>query len=178
MGRKAFEIDDHGYTLEELKTMRNKEKSNYSRRILTVIILRLQGFNNKYIASDIQKSLVTVVACVNKWNDLGIDSLIDNRGGSTSKFTAEMKNDLIKTLNESTPNSHNLIGFNWTTPLLAEYINKKYDTSYSDETIRRILKSENYTFKRAQPKPSKADELEKENFKKNENNFGNCRKFF
>ncbi|MBV7271858.1 winged helix-turn-helix domain-containing protein [Clostridiaceae bacterium UIB06] len=58
----------------------------------------------------------------------------------------------------------NTIGHRWTSPLLAEYINQTYGVLYSDETIRRILISENYTFKRAQAKPSKADKAEQEGF--------------
>ncbi|MBV7271839.1 winged helix-turn-helix domain-containing protein [Clostridium sp. PL3] len=39
------------------------------------------------------------------------------------------------------------------------------ESSFTAETIRRILTSENYTFKRAQEKPSKADKSEQEGFK-------------
>lgn len=166
MGRKSFEVVNQGYTLEELKSMKNHMENNYSRGILTAVVLRLQGYSNKYIASDIQKTLPTVIAYIKRWNSLGLKALEDNRGGTESSFTAEMRYDLIKTLNESEPNKHNLIGHRWTTPLLAQYIYQEYGELYSDETIRRILKSENYTFKRAQPKPTKANELEKEAFKK------------
>ncbi len=178
MCRKPFEIIKHGYTIEELKTMRNRIEDNYSRGILTAVLLRIQGYNNKYIASDIQKSLQTVITYLKNWNKLGLKSLIDNRGGSESSFTAEMKQDLIVTLNTSTPNKYDLIGNNWTTPLLAQYIYQEYGVLYSDETIRRILKNENYTFKRAQPKPTKANTLEKEAFKKNDNPSRYCRRCF
>lgn len=178
VGRRAFEIIKHGYTIEELKTMRNTINDNYSRGILTAVLLRIQGFSNKYIASDIQKSLQTVITYLKNWNKFGMKSLTDNRGGSESNFTAEMRNNLLKTLNESTPDKHGLIGYRWTTPLLAQYIYHEYGVLYSDETIRRILKSENYTFKRAQPRPTKADELEKEAFKKNCDPSRFCRKYF
>jgi transposase len=178
MCRKPFEIIKHGYTIEELKTMRNSIEDNYSRRILTAVLLRIQGCTNKYIASDIQKSLQTVITYLKNWNKLGLKALADNRGGSESSFTAEMKQDLITTLNTSTPNKHDLLGNNWTTPLLAQYIYQEYGALYSDETIRRILKNENYTFKRAQPRPTKANELEKEAFKKNDNPSRYVRKCF
>lgn len=178
VGRRAFEIIKHGYTIEQLKTMRNTINDNYSRGILTAVLLRIQGFSNKYIASDIQKSLQTVITYLKKWNKLGLKALTDNRGGSESSFTAEMKQDLIRTLNTSKPNEYDLIGSNWTTPLLAQYIYQEYGVLYSDETIRRILKNENYTFKRAQPRPTKANDLEKEAFKKNDNPSRYCRKCF
>lgn len=178
MGRKAFEVDLHGFTLQELKELRNKTNNIFERGVLATIILRCEGKDNNYIASDVQKSIPTIVSYIKNWNNHCIESLKDNRGGSESNFTAEMRHDLINTLNNSKPNDHNLIGYRWTTPLLAEYINQTYGVLYSIETIRRILISENYTFKRAQPKPSKADESAKEDFKKNENSTRYCRGFF
>jgi|GEM_PF-4480794 len=77
------------------------------------------------------------------------------------RYPAEMKHDLIITLNKSTPNKHDLLGNNWTSPLLDQYIYQEYRVLYYDETIRIILKNENYTFKRAHPRPSKANALEK-----------------
>lgn len=178
MGRKAIEINLHGYTLEQLKELRNKTEDTFERGILSTIILRYEGKDNAYIASDVQKSKTTIVSYIKDWNKRGLESLKDNRGGSESSFTAEMRQDLINTLNNSEPNDHNLIGYRWTTPLLAEYINQTYGVLYSDETIRRILISENYTFKRAQAKPTKADETKKEGFKKNEGASRYCRGFF
>ncbi len=126
VGRKAFEIIKHGYTTEELRTMRNNIEDNYSRGILTAVLLRIQGYSNKYIASDIQKSLQTVITYLKNWNRLGIKALTDNRGGSESSFTAEMRYDLLKTLKESSPDKYDLIGYRWTTPLLAQYIYQEY----------------------------------------------------
>jgi transposase len=177
MGRTAMKIDLHGYSIEELISLRNKTKDTFACGILTTVILRYQGKDNRYIISNVQKSKPTIVSYIKDWNKRGLDSLKDNRGGYESPFTVEMRLDLINTLNKSKPNDHNLIGYRWTCPLLAEYINQRYGVLYSDETIRRILKSENYTFKRAQAKPSKANEAEKEGFKKNDTAFEHCRRF-
>lgn len=178
MGRKAIEINLHGHTLEQLKELRNKTEDIFERGILATLILRCEGRDNEYISLDIQKSVPTIISYIKDWNKRGLESLKDNRGGSESSFTSEMRHDLINTLHNSKPNDYNLLGYRWTTPLLAEYINQTYGVLYSDETIRRILISENYTFKRAQPKPSKSDEVEKEGFKKNEAAFRYCRRFF
>ena len=178
MGRKAMEINLHDYTIEELRTLRNKTTDTFARGILTTVILRYEGKGNAYIISDVQKSKPTIVSYIKDWNKRSLESLKDNRGGSESSFTAEMRDDLMNTLNNSKPNDHNLIGYRWTSPLLAEYINQTYGVLYSNETIRRILISENYTFKRAQAKPSKADKSEQEGFKKNESAFRYCRGFF
>jgi len=178
MGRKAFEINLHNLTTQELRTLRNTTESSYARSILTIIILRIEGKDNEYISADVQKSIPTIVEHVKKWNKLGLASLIDHRGGCENRFTAEMRSDLLNTLNTTKPNTFDLLGHRWTTPLLAEYIYQKYGEKFSDETIRRILKSETYTFKRAQPKPTKADEIEKEAFKKNDTASHYCRKLF
>jgi transposase len=178
MGRKATKIELHGFTLQELKELRNNANSSYERGILSTIILRCEGEDNNYISSDIQKSIPTIVSYIKNWNRLGLESLKDNRGGSESTFTAEMRDDLMNVLKTSKPNDHDLIGSRWTTSLLAEYINQNYGVLYSIETIRRILISENYTFKRSQPKPTKAIETEKEEFKKNDKSTRYCRGFF
>jgi len=39
MCRKPFEIIKHGYTIKEIHTMRNSIEDNYSRGILTAVLL-------------------------------------------------------------------------------------------------------------------------------------------
>lgn len=166
IGRNVIEINLHGYTLQELKDFRNRTENLFERSILATIILRCEGKDNKYISSDVQKSIPTIISYIKDQNKRGLEYLKDNRGGSESSFSAEMHHDLINSLKSSKLNDHDLLGYRWTTPLLAEYINQTYGVLYSDEAIRRILISENYTFKRSQPKPSKVDESTKEDLKK------------
>ncbi|WP_432402248.1 helix-turn-helix domain-containing protein [Wukongibacter sp. M2B1] len=58
------------------------------------------------------------------------------------------------------------IGHTWTCALLALYINQTYGIKVSITTIWSILKKNNLSYKRAEPKPTKADEAEQEAFKK------------
>lgn len=46
MGRKAFEVDLHGFTLQELKELRNKTNNIFERGVLATIILRCEGKDN------------------------------------------------------------------------------------------------------------------------------------
>ena len=61
MGRKAFEINLHNLTIQELRTLKNTTESSYARSILTIIILRIEGKDNEYISADVQKSIPTIV---------------------------------------------------------------------------------------------------------------------
>jgi hypothetical protein len=50
-----------------------------------------------------------VLKYLNLWNEKGIDALIDNRGGSESSFTDEMRKDLNETLKNHKPSDFGFI---------------------------------------------------------------------
>ena len=159
--------------------MKNSNESEFSRTVLTTIIMRSEGSSTAEISKFILKSIPTVVSYINKWNSIGIKALKDKRGSySESTFTAEMLDDLLKTVTTTHPNDFGFLGNVWTTPLLAEYINQNYGIKYSNEYIRLKLKANNFSFKRAQRKPTKANKDSQKAFKKNEYHSNYCKKLF
>jgi transposase len=179
LGRNLIEIKNlHDYTIEELYTLREQQSSSYSNNLLLAVIMRHQGIHTDDIVKALGKCKATIVEYIHKWNTLGLDALVDGRGGSESHFTAEMLHDLEDTLMNKNPIKHGYISYTWTTKMLSDYINKKYNTNYSDEWIRIILKHNNFTYKRAQPRPTLANEDDQQAFKKNEEGYWYCRKFF
>lgn len=179
MGRKAIEVATlHGYTLEDLVALRNTHESKYARIILTVIIMKYNKSSNQDIIEATQKSGVTIVDYVKRWNKLGIKCLEDHRGGSEPTFTAEMEDDLIYTMLNRTPNECGFVGHSWTCSLLAKYIENVYGEKYSDEWIRIVLDRRRMSYKKAQPKSTKANPEEQEQFKKNVRNARYFRVFF
>lgn len=86
-----------------------------------------------------------------------MNSIIDNRGGSESSFTDEMLKDLKDVVLSKSPETFGYMHSSWTTALLAQYIEDKYGKSYSQEWIRQLLISLDFSFKRGQYKPTKGD---------------------
>lgn len=179
MGRNLIVVKTlYDYTVEDLYKIRDEQKSNYSYNLLMSIIMRYQGIHTDDIVKALGKSKTTIVEYIHKWNSQGIKALVDGRGGSEGHFTEEMLEDLKDTLLHKLPTEFGYISYTWTTQMLADYINKKYKVSYSDEWIRKILKRNNFTYKRAQPKPTLANTGEQVAFKKNGEASRYCRKFF
>lgn len=90
----------------------------------------------------------------------------DNRGGSIPKLDAETINNSIDIVVNHSPTEFGFSTFIWTCELLKIYVEQNFGQKVSNETIRRILIKNRISYKRAQPKSTKAD-IEKQNeFKK------------
>ena len=171
--------DLHGYDITELKKLRNTHPKVFARNILTAIIMLYEGSTVKEIAGFLLQSTVNIYIYINRWNALGMDALESKKGKSSrSQFNAEMIDDLLHTVTYTKPNDFGLLGGTWTGALLAEYIYQNYEVRCCQQTIRNILHTNGYSFKRAQKKPTKGVECEQEAFKKNDRNNAFCRKRF
>ena len=123
--------------------------------------------SNKEIMESTGLSRQSIVTHIKNWNKIGIDKAIeDHRGGSESKLEPEIVDDLVKVVLKKSPVDFEFTCHTWTLDLLALYVEKTYGIKVCNETIRSILISHNISYKRAQPKPTKADKAEQESFKK------------
>lgn len=168
MGRPTIELEGlKGYKLDELIKLKNTLESKYSRLVLTAVTMKYSGYSNSQICETTQLSDATIISHIKHWNRCGLKSINDHRGGSMLKLDAETIDDIINVTVNSSPNKFGFSSFTWTCALLSIYVKNTFGEQVSAETIRRILKSNNLSFKRAQPKPTKADLEEQEAFKKN-----------
>lgn len=171
MGRTAQQVTTlHELTIDELVELKNTHQNQYSRTLLTAVIMRYKGKTPKEIIDFTGKSHTTIYTYIKNWNKLGLKSLKDNRGGSERRFTAEMEYDLIDVVMNKKPCDFDFIAHNWTCSLLVQYIEINYGEKFGLTTINNVLKRNNFSFKRAQPKPTKADKAAQERFKKNVRN--------
>lgn len=170
----------HGHSINELKKLRNTHSVALARSILTAIIMLAEGYKVKEIADFLLQSDVNIYVYIKRWNKLGIKALEDHRGKppSNCKVTAEMEDDLLKTVRHTTPNDFDLLGNVWTAQLLADYLYQNYEVRLCPQTIRNILHKNNFSFKRAQKKPTKGVKSKQEAFKKNDRFSEYCRKRF
>ena len=169
----------HGYSIEELKVLRRTYPSEYGRNILTAVIMLTEGSSVREIADFLAQTIMNIYIYINRWNEFGQEVLISKRGkSSNSRITAEMETDILNTVKYTKPNDFGLLGHNWTAQLLADYVKENYDEYVCAQTIRNLLHRHNFSFKRAQKRPSKGVKSEQEAFKKNDNFDVICRKRF
>ncbi len=167
MSRKLVEVQTlHGFTIEELTKMEEKLQKRSKRSLLRAVIMRYQGIHTSGIAEIINRSIASVTIYINKWNKEGVNSLIDNWGGTTSSFTDEMISDLKDTVLNKNPKDYGFISNTWDTHMLAKYISDTFDKEYSSEWIRQMLIRTGFSYKRGQYKPTKGDPELQEAFKK------------
>ncbi len=163
MGRPITKIEAlNGYKIEELIKLKNNTKFKYTRLVLTAITMRYYGCSNEDICKATQLSSATIILYIRNWNRYCFKSLKDNRGGSIPKLDAETIDNLIDIAVNHSPTEFGFSTFIWTCGLLKIYVEQKV----SSETIIRILIKNKISYKRAQPKPTKADIEEQNEFKK------------
>lgn len=171
MSRDMIEVSTlHGLTDRDLIDLRDSTKNKRAQLILTTVLMRYNKQPTPAIMRITGTCKYTVSKYIKLWNKNGLKALEDHRGGSEGNFTAEMEDDLINTVVNKTPNDCGFIAFSWTCNLLAEYVYQNYGIKYCGESIRLILHKNKISFKRSQPKPTKADKTEQESFKKNVQN--------
>lgn len=168
MGRKHLEIKSlHGQEIDDLIELKNTISSKYSRLVLTAITMRYLGKSTKEIILSTGLSNVTVVKHIANWNTNGMEAIEDHRGGSDSKLEPQIVDDILYIVTNKSPIDFDFTAHTWTCALLVIYVDQTYGVKVCQETIRRILISHKISYKRAQPKPTKADKQEQESLKKN-----------
>ena len=168
MGRNLVEVKTlHGLTIEELILLEEQENKKSIKSILRAVIMRYKGLQTAEIQSILGKSRPMITGYINKWNQFGIESLVDNRGGSKSSFTDEMVEDLRYTVLNKNPRDFGFLSSTWDTHMLAKYISDTFGEEYSSEWIRQMLIKLGFSYKRGQYMPTKGDPVLQEVFKKN-----------
>ncbi len=168
MGRKHLKIESlYGETIENLIELKNTIESKYSRTFLTVIIMRYFNKSTPEIMAFTGLSNPTIVRYIVDWNKLGMKAIVDHRGGSDSKLEPSIVEDIVYVVSNKTPIDFAFTAHTWTCALLSYYVEQTYGIRVCQETIRQVLLSHGISYKRAQPKPTKADIKEQEEFKKN-----------
>lgn len=162
--------DMHGYTLKELAKLANNAKKPYTRRVLTAVVMTLQGIGSDVVAQTLGCSHASVCNYINWWNERGMEAAKDRRGTTNkSSITDEMLKDIDDAIRNRKPSDHGYHSKNrWDTRVLQRYILDTYGKKYSTEWIRQILHRLGFTFKRGTKRPTKANKEAQEGFKKND----------
>ena len=133
-----------------------------------MFLLLLLCLQKEVIADFLTLNTITIYTYLNRWNEIGTLALEDYRGKTPShcKMTAEMEYDLLQVVQHKISNDFDFLGNVWTANLLSDYLYCNYCVKLSAQCIRDIVHKNNFSFKRAQKKPSKGIKSEQEMFKK------------
>jgi putative transposase len=115
------------------KKIKHQEKENKVLKRLIFIKLRYDGFNVAEASEKIGISTATGYLWQDQWNKNGYEGLIPKyAGGRPPKLSAEDKTKLKEYLNEKD---------HWSLKEVKNLIFFKFGVQYSDDQIRRILRS-------------------------------------
>lgn len=168
MGRHCTEVTTlHGFTIEELQEFAAKAPSNYTRSMVLAVIMRYQGIHPDDIMKTLGKSRPTILAYIHGWNETPFN-LKDHRGNNVpSKLTDEIVDDITDLVINKTPRDFGYEHSTWTSDLLSKYIAEYHGEKFCPQWIRKLLKSQGFSYKRGMYEPTKGDPLLQEQFKKN-----------
>jgi transposase len=169
MGRKMLEVKTlYGLSIDNLMEIANNAQNSYTRNLARTVIMRHNGCDNKIIINTLGKSHATITSYINKWNTLGPEALIDQRGDNVpSSLTDEMVNDIRNIVTNTVPSDFGYEQNKWNCVILTRYVEDKYGKTYSDTWLRQTLKNLDFTYKRGVYKPTLANPDLQESFKKN-----------
>lgn len=159
MIRNMIEVSTlHSLIDKDLIALRNSAKNRRAALILTTVLMRYNKQPTPAIMKITGICKFTVSKYIKLWNRKGLEALKDHRGGSEGDFTAEMEDDFINTVVNKVPKDFSFVTFSWKCNLLSECIYQNYSIKYSNERIRIILHKNKISYKRPQPKPTKANQ--------------------
>jgi transposase len=169
MGRKQTRVTTlHDNSLKTLIKIEEQSSSKFTRRALRTVIMSYQDIHIEDIVKSIGVAKATILRYIHDWNELGLESIEDARGGSESSVTDEMLNDITVALTTKDPRDLGFESSCWSIKRVAEYIDEKYNRLYSYERMRQIILSLNFSYKRGQYHPTLSNPKAQEAFKKND----------
>ena len=153
--KRVYKVERH-MPLEELKAwIKGKEKEIRVLKRLYFIRYLYDGDSVENASKKIGVVKAVGYEWLRRWNKRGYEGLIPNFGGGRpSKLTESQKDDLVEMLKKKD---------NWTLPEVRLLIKEKFGVEYSENQVRRILKS--FGMKHAKPyphdyrRPDNAEEL-------------------
>ena len=125
------------------------------------ILLVKTGSTIAYVARFFYVDEETVRLWVKKWDDQK-DVQDKPRSGKKPKLTKEQEQEICRLVDENNPQEHGYKTARWDCVELKKVIFEKYCIVLSDEAIRKILKKNGFSYKKAEYLFGKRD-LEKRN---------------
>jgi len=147
---------------EEVKEQLRKEKSGVVKERLIALNMYISGMKQEDVAISLGRHRGFVARAVNNYFRIGIAGLQEQRGGDRrSKLSTEEKEELGYIVKNSCP----INSKGWDGKIIVDLVEHKYKIKYSRNTIYRILKELNISYKKAKKVDPKKSELKIEVWK-------------
>lgn len=136
-------------TRSELLARYNQAEDSETRlRYQMVLLSNDQGLNPYEIASITFRSHDTVLRVINRFREAGLDAIPYRWGPGPALTVSEEWLKELQRVIELDPNEVGVASANWTTKLLAGYLEKQTSISVDQETVRKHLHRLGYVYKR------------------------------
>ena len=147
--------DPNKVSLNELKRQRRNETNARIRKRLSCIITSIEEQKpGKELAKCLDYGKPTICRWINAYNSRGIAGLgLNCRVGDQE--SSMNRTSLV--LEQRSPREYGFVTETWDCKMLAEFYAETWKKQVSDETIRRLLKRNNFSFKQSQFQHPKAD---------------------
>ena len=150
---------------EKLKQLYRTEKNAKAKLRLLVAIQRKEGNTLESIAYSLQKPKTTIHDWLKRIDSKELNGRYDiKQKGNKSKITLKQREELEKMLDES-PQNQNMPFTLWTTTLVQYIIYKRFNISYNQSAIWKIVKKLNFNLKVPRQENRKANKKLQEKFK-------------
>ena len=135
-------------TLAELRHQYEETTKVENRTRYQMILLALQGYKVPQIARIVLRSEDTVARVLNRFLVGGLDAVPRRTPpGRERKITAAWEAELVRVI-ELDPHEVGVSSANWSTELLAEYLDQHTGIQVTEETVRVYLHAHGYVCKR------------------------------
>jgi len=150
---------------EKLKQLYDTEKNAKAKLRLLAAIQRKEGNTLESIAYSLQKPKTTIHDWLKRIDSKELNGRYDiKQKGNKSKITLKQREELEKMLDES-PQNQNMPFTLWTTTLVQYIIYKRFNISYNQSAIWKIVKKLNFNLKVPRQENRKAKKKLQEKFK-------------
>jgi len=105
----------------------------------------------------------TVSSWVKKWDEQK-EVKDEQRSGKPPKITKEIEEEICKIADENKPENQGMQASSWDCNELRIYVNEKYKIEISNEQIRKLLKRNNFNWRKLNYKFVNADEEKRKDF--------------
>ena len=154
------------YSIKELKTLYKKERGPKAKLRLLCATLRKKDYSISDISKHLEIPRMTISDWLRKLHKKGIDEIYDKKqSGRPNKLNKGQLKELEKIIDES-PQIQELPFVLWTTKLVRDFIEEKYEISYKPRHVRNIAKNLGFSTQKPRPKHRKASIKAQEDFKK------------
>lgn len=157
-----MQVTSH-HSVEELRMLARRERSGPQRTRLQIISLAMQGHTAPQIARTLDASRRSVQEWVRRYNQQGLEGLVDRRGGNRRHLTHEQEQQIIAYVDRLAADPREGVRRGQD---LRRWIEQQFHVLYSLNGIYELLHRLGYSCLMPRPRHAKADPAAQEAFKK------------